>query len=206
MISKSATFLAVLMFSLTLWANNIGFQTNGGQISSNGSSLTVRSSTLVSLNGMSGAGTMMGDLGVVSFSTGALTAGSLAEGGVFARGGSFSMVGNGSNGLAKGVVFKGQFSGPVKWTATFVPSVGGGTGRWYYSLSGDIAGILSTGQRLSGKVQFLTTDVARGQRFSDLANLSGGIGSVAVPEPGTLGLLASGLFGVAVLVRRRMGV
>jgi hypothetical protein len=206
--SKSAGFLAVLLlaFPLMSWANNVGFQTSGGQISSNGSVLTVRSSTLVSLNGMNGAGAMSGDLGVVSFSTGALVSGSFSDGGTLAGGGSFSMVGNGSNGLPKGVIFKGQFNGPVKWVASFDPKAGGGAGRWYYSLSGSISGTLSTGQRLSGNIQFRSNDVARGQRFSDAANLSGGVGSVTVPEPGTLGLLASGLFGVAVLVRRRIGM
>ena len=206
MISKPASLLSLLLFAFpaTLWANNVGFQTTGGQITTNGLILTVHSSNLVSVSGMNGAGSISGSLGTVSFSTGALLSGSLGSGGKFAGGGSFSMVGNGSNGLPNGVIFNGQFNGPVTWTATFAPNGNAGRGGWYYSLSGSITGTLSTGQRLSGKVQFSTHDVPRGDEFSSAANIDKGAGAVTVPEPGTLGLLASGLFGVAIVVRRRM--
>ena len=206
MISKSVKLLTVLLlaFPLTVWANNVGFQSSGGQITSNGSTLNVSSSTLTSLTGMTGAGSISGNLGIVSFSTGALMSGSLAAGGRFAGGGSFSMMGNGSNGLPNGVIFHGQFSGPVTWTASFAPNANAGMGAWFYTLSGGVRGTLSNGKRFSATIQFSTRDVPRGQQFSNLANLNNGAGAVTVPEPGTLGLLASGLFGVAVVVRRRL--
>ena len=205
MISKPAKLLTVflLAFPLTVWANNVGFQSSGGQITSNGSTLNVNSSTLTSLTGMTGTGSISGNLGIVSFSTAALISGSMAAGGRFAGGGSFSMMGNGSNGLPDGVIFHGQFNGPVTWTASFVPNANGGKGAWFYTLSGSVAGTLGNGQSFSAKIQFSTRDVPRGQQFSSLANLNNGAGAVTVPEPGTLGLLATGLFGVAVVVRRR---
>lgn len=205
MISKPAKLLTVflLAFPLAVWANNVGFQSSGGQITSNGLTLNVNSSTLTSLTGMTGAGSISGNLGIVSFSTGALISGSMAAGGRFAGGGSFSMIGNGTNGLPNGVIFHGQFNGPVTWTASFVPNANAGKGAWFYSLSGSVAGTLGNGQSFSAKIQFSTRDVPRGQQFSSLANVNNGAGAVTVPEPGTLGLLATGLFGVAVVVRRR---
>jgi PEP-CTERM motif len=205
MMGNPAKLLTVflLVFPLTLWANNVGFQSSGGQITSNGSTLNVNSSMLTSLSGMAGGGSVSGNLGIVSFSTGALVSGSLAGGGRFAGGGSFSMIGNGSNGLPHGVIFHGQFNGPVTWTANFVSNGNAGMGAWFYTLSGSVAGTLSNGQSFSAKVQFATRDVPKGQQFSSLANVNNGAGAVTVPEPGTLGLLATGLFGVAVVVRRR---
>jgi hypothetical protein len=205
MISKPAKLLTffLLAFPLTVWANKVGFQSNGGQITSNGSTLNVNSSTLTSLSGMAGAGSISGNLGIVSFSTGALISGSLAAGGRFAGGGSFSMIGNGSNGLPNGVIFHGQFNGPVTWTASFVPNANAGMGAWFYTLSGSVAGTFGNGQSFLAKVEFSTRDVPKGQQFSSLANVNNGAGAVTVPEPGTLGLLATGLFGMAVLVRRR---
>lgn len=206
MISKPASILTLLLivFPVSVWANNIGFQTSGGQITSNGSVLVAKSASLVSLSGVNNAGLISGELGTVNFTTGRLLSGSLAHGGTFGAGGSFSMSGNGSNGLPNGAIFNGQFNGPVTWTATFVPNVNAGHGGWFYSLSGNIAGTLSTGQRLSGTIQFSTRDVSHGDTFSTASNIGKGAGSVAVPEPGTLGLLASGLLGLAVVVRRRM--
>lgn len=206
MIRRSATFLPLLLlaFPISLWANTATFQTAGGKITSNGSVLTVSSTNLISMSGMNGAGSVSGSLGTVSFSTGALLSGSMGRGGTFAAGGSFSMIGNGSNGVPSGVIFKGQFNGPATWTARFVPTVNAGRGGWYYSLSGSVAGTLSTGKKLSGKVQFSTSDIPHGKEFSSAGNLDEGAGSVTVPEPGTLGLLASGLFGLAIVVRRRM--
>jgi hypothetical protein len=204
--SKSAKLVTIffLAFPVTVWANDVSFLSSGGQITSNGSVLTVNSSTLTSLTGIFGGSPIWGNLGSVSFSTGSLLSGSFAAGGKFAGGGSFSMVGNGSNGLPNSVIFHGQFNGPVTWTASFVPNANAGMGAWFYTLSGSVVGNLSSGQKLSGMVQFSTRDIARGQQFGGSANLSNGAGAVAVPEPGTLGLLASGLFGIAVLVRRRL--
>ena len=196
-------FLILFILPIAAWANSTSFQSSGGQITSNGSVLTLSSSALTGVTGMFG-GPVTGNLGTVSFTTGSLMMGSLAAGGTFAAGGSFTLSGNGTNGLPSGVVFSGTFSSPSVWTATFVTGAGPkGQGAWFYSLSGNVTGVLTGGQRLSAKVTFFTNDVPSGQQFSNFANLKNGMGSVLVPEPGSLALTATGLMGLAFLVRRK---
>lgn len=206
-ITKVARSLRFVLFLVALpiaaWANSTSFQSTGGQITSNGSVLTLNASTLTSVTGMFG-GPVIGNLGTVSFTTGSLMSGTLAAGGTFAAGGSFSLSGNGTNGLPSGVVFTGSFSSPTLWTATFVSGAGpNGQGAWFYSLSGRVTGVLTGGEHLSANVTFFTNDVPNGQQFSNFANLKNGSGNVLVPEPGSLALTATGLMGLAFLVRRK---
>jgi hypothetical protein len=202
-ISSLRVFLILFALPIAAWANSTSFQSSGGQITSNGSVLTLNSSILTGVTGMFG-GPVTGNLGRISFTTGSLLTGSLAAGGTFAAGGSFTLTGNGTNGLPMGVVFTGTFSGPTIWTATFMSGFGPNhQGAWFYSLSGNVSGVLSGGEHLSAKVTFFTNDVPNGQQFSDFANLNRGTGNVLVPEPGSLALTATGLMGLAFLVRRK---
>src|SRR5205085_11540663 len=104
MIHRPAAFLSLLLFAfpISLWANNVSFQTAGGKITSNGSALTDSSTNLISMSGMNGAGPMSGNLGSVIFSTGVLLSGSMANGGTFAAGGCVAMICDGEKCLAKG--------------------------------------------------------------------------------------------------------
>jgi hypothetical protein len=145
-----------------------------------------------------------GTLGTVSFRTGAMTIGALATSGTFASGGSFSIRGNGSNGMGTGVLFTGTFNGPISWVGTFNPAGRNGLGNWSYVLTGNIVGTLSNGSLASGGVVQLTFDVPNGQQFSRNVRLNSGVTTVTVPEPGTLGLLGTGLVGLAGLVRRKL--
>jgi hypothetical protein len=195
--------LLVLALPITAWANSLSFQTTGGQITANGTVLTINTSTLSSLGGPQG-GPVTGNLGIASLTTGALLSGNLATGATFAAGGSFTITGNGTNGVPVGAIFNGSFLSPVTWTAIWNPNAGPGhRGAWYYTLSGTVRGKLNDGGFMTGRISFATTDVPRGAQFSTFANLGNGTGEVAVPEPGTLALLATGLASVAMLVRRR---
>ena len=106
--------------------------------------------------------------------------------------------------MPNGVVFQGSFSGPVTWTATFNPSGNNNKGNWTYVLKGNVSGTLSNGASAAGGTVQITFDVPRSKQFSRGVNLNSGVTTVSVPEPGTLGLLGTGLVGLAGLVRRRM--
>ena len=206
---RRVIFLAVLLLSLpaAMWANssNIAFQNTGGKIVIGAdNSLQLRDSTLTSFTGLNGI-TATGLLGTISFSTGAfMTGGSLASGGSFSGGGSFTIRGNGLNGMGTGVLFSGSFTGPVSWVGSFNPTGNHGLGAWTYVLSGTVSGNLANGAHATGTVVQFTFDVPKGEQFSRNVRLNQGIASVTVPEPGTLGLLGTGLLGLAGLVRRKL--
>lgn len=85
-------------------------------------------------------------------------------GGTFAAGGSFASTGNGQDDVPNGTLFSGTFSTPVTWTM-----VARANGTHNYTLTGTLSGTLGCGKISSGDT------------------------SVVVPEPGSLGLLGTGL-------------
>jgi hypothetical protein len=199
--------LLILSLPVAMWANssNVVFQNSGGKIVVGaGNSLQLKNSTLTSFTGLNGL-TSTGILGTVNFSTGTMmSGGSLANGGSFLSGGSFSISGNGANGMATGVLFSGSFVGPVSWVGTYDPAGRHGLGNWTYVLSGTVSGTLSNGAHATGGTLQFTFDVPNGQQFSKNVRLNQGVTTVTVPEPSTLGLLGTGLLGLAGLVRRKL--
>jgi len=146
-------------------------------------------------------------MGSVSFSTGALLTGTILGGGTFAGGGTFDVVGVGSwaakltgaVGCGAGCpLFTGTFVGPISWTVVSHT----GLNNYVFALSGTIQGTLN-GRSVTGTTKQIIT-VYQNQWLLDNEGgiqLSGS--NLAVPEPGTLGLLATGLIGIAGTVRRR---
>ena len=88
---KKLILLAVLALALPLTAfasSNVDFTNSGGTLSGTNSGLSLSGSTLIAVNGLYGGGLITGtNLGSMTFSTGALTSGSLQMGGTFAGGG-----------------------------------------------------------------------------------------------------------------------
>jgi hypothetical protein len=173
-------------------ASSSSYANSGGTVTAinGGTAITLTGSVLTTVTGGTCISTCTGNLGTVSFTTGALTSGSLATGGTFAAGGSFTVMGNGSNGLSNGLLFHGTFTSAT-WTAVW-DSSGDHHGYWTYQLTGTVSGTLSNGQRLSENFVAFTFDVSHGQQFSSAVRFNDGAMAVAVPEPGTLSLLCSG--------------
>ena len=180
-----------------------------GTVTITSSGIVSQGSQLVSYNGLT---LPKGHaLGSVRFSTGALTKGSIWNGGSFAGGVGSSFVVIGVGAWTKGLLgahqgpvtlFTGSFFGPIQW------KVVSHTGKYDYvfTLSGVVSGQLFNGR----SIRLLTKQtiyVHQNQWFQDHR---GGIGSgstefrMNLPEPGTLGLFGTGLIVLGGAVRRRL--
>lgn len=199
---KSLALASLLLcFALTLSANastSVDFSNHGGTLSGSSAGLSLSGSRLIAVIGLNGAGTVTGNLGSISFTTGALLTGSLEMGGTFATGGTFTVNGNGTNGIPNGVLFSGTFSGPVSWTLT---TLAGGTHN--YNLTGVVTGTMG-GQTVHGVSVQLTVNTGKGF-FEGTSLVAGGDTAISsVPEPSTLAMFASGGISLLGLMRRKL--
>jgi hypothetical protein len=77
-------------------------------------------------------------------------------------------------------------------------------GNHYYTLSGTLSGTWFTGATITGATTQLTVPLGKGY-FGESAHMAGGSSTfTSVPEPGTLGLLGTGLLTMAGFVRRNL--
>jgi len=202
---RKILLLAVLALALPtalLAGSSVDYTNSGGMLSGSSSGLTLSGSGLIAANGLDGGGLITGNMGTVTFGTGALMSGSLAQGGMFAGGGWFTITGNGTNGIPNGTVFSGTFEGPVTWTLV---TLSNGTHNYTLTSTGGLSGMSGSGFRTVGATVQLTINTGRGF-FDGSTTISSGDSNLAlvVPEPGSLGLLGTGLIGLGGVVRRKL--
>lgn len=191
--------LLTLALSASGSANSVDFTNSGGTLSGSNAGLSLGGSILIEVNGLDGLGRVTGMLGSVTFSTGALTSGSLTMGGTFASGGSFVITGNGTDGIPNGLIFNGSFSGPVTWSLINLAN-----GTHEYTLSGALTGTWFTGAMVYGATIQLTVNTGTGF-FNGSAGISSGDTNISVaPEQSSLTLLGTGLVGLAGVLRKKL--
>ena len=198
---KCTSWLLAVILALPLTAfagNSVDFTNSGGTLTGNNAGLSVGGSTLIAVNGLDGLGLVTGTLGSISFSTGSLSSGSLQMGGTFSAGGSFVITGNGTSGIPNGVIFNGSFSGPVTWTLITLAN-----GTHNYTLTGGLVGTWYTGATVYGATVQLTVNTGTGFFNGSTAISSGDTNILVSPEPASLTLFGTGMFGLAGLLRRK---
>lgn len=203
-LSKSlVTALSFLWFmmlpNLSLASSGTDFSNHGGTLSGSNTGLSLSGSTLNAVSGLNSNSTITRDLGTLSFTTGALTTGSLQMGGTFAAGGTFTVDGNGTNGIPNGTLFSGTFSAPVTWTLATLAN-----GTHNYTLTGVLTGSMG-GKSVDGVSVQLTINTGRGF-FNGSTLISGGdtIMSSEVPEPASLVLFGTGTLTLVGALRRKV--
>lgn len=195
---KRILLMVALTLALPLAAfadGSVDFTNSGGTLSGSSTGLTLTGSELIAINGM-GGGLQTGNLGTLTFSTGALATGDITAStgpATFAAGGSFVITSN-----TLGTLFSGSFDGPVTWTMITLAN-----GTHNYTLQGSLTGTWINGSTVFGATVQLTINTGKGF-FNGTTSISSGDTNIVVPEPGSLTLMGTGLVGLAGVLKRKL--
>ncbi len=209
--------LLALAMPIAAWADGITFGNSNGTINisymaGTGGLGTIGSTTITSQGSnltsfTIGMKSWTGHLGSVDFSTGVLESGSVSGGGTFSDVGStFDIIGKGAwaSKLTKEhcgggcSLFAGSFSSTIDWTET-------GSGKpATYVLSGKLVGTLWNGRQITSGTTQQDIYIYKNQLGSGKGHITAGTGQLSTPEPGTLGLLGTGLVGIAGMFRKKI--
>lgn len=162
---------AMLLPATALASRQVDIGNSGGTLTGSASGLTLTGSTLTLVNNLYPLGLITGNLGTVAFSTAAMDSGTIQTGGTFAPGGSFTVTGNGTNGVVNGPIFTGSWTGEVTWTLITLAD-----GSHNYNLTGIVTGTVYTQYKsysASGVTFQLTVNTGTGY-FNGSTTLSSG--------------------------------
>lgn len=193
--------LLALLLPAAAWADGINLTNQFGSVNVTNAGVISKGSELMSYDGI--VAPHGRSLGSVSFSTGAFTGASIFSGGTFSSVGSTFIVTSGGGHYGqppKGTIFSGSFVGPISWTLVSQ------TGKFMYNftLSGTIYGMLYTGRDVTGNTTQNITLYKNQWSQDHMGLIRLGNSHLNVPEPGTLGLLGTGLIAMAGSMRRKL--
>jgi len=201
---KGLFLLAVLALVLPLAAfadDSLTFTSSGGTLYGSSQGFTLTSDQLTGVSGF-GYGTITGQkLGSVTFTTnllgplpGVTYAGNVLDGSPIQAGGTMTITGNGSAPGASGVLFTGTFD-QATWTYV---SAGN------YTLTGIVSGTTGTGNSASGQFSLAIATTPISVFTTPNTGTMSTTTTLAVPEPGELSLLGTGMLGLMGAIRRKM--
>jgi hypothetical protein len=209
--------VAALAGSLTCFENGVVcIDNNGGSAVAMGSG----TGTQIDMNGLGGStvstvniigiyGGPKMNLGTLSFTTGGLLPGftlNLTSPGQSADFGPGTFTINASIPGFSGVLFSGTFgtaTSPIVWT--FTGTTGKGSNKTYdYTLSGVLNGTYEGGVLVAGQTTQLFFESKTPWTGTGPITLGTGTTDIQTPEPGTLGLMGSGLIGLGFVVKRKI--